>query len=234
MTILRTKYLHSPISYEGLERKERLEYPEKALRETILNAIVHRDYGVDTDITISIFAERIVIWNFGALLPPLSVEMLKKEHPSRRRNSLIAEAFFRAGHIEAWGRGTLTVIGELKRVGLEAPLYREHASGLEVSILGRQIDSAPRMLPKVPTGGDGGTGTENGTENGTETDCLSELQEKILFAIKGKKAITYEDLSKRLAKGRTTIYRHIREMVDKGVIRRVGPARGGHWEVLKK
>jgi len=43
--ILRTKYLHAPIFYEGIERKERLEYPEKALREAILNAVVHRDYA---------------------------------------------------------------------------------------------------------------------------------------------------------------------------------------------
>lgn len=53
--ILRTKYLHSPITYEGIERWERLEYPEKALREAILNAIVHRDYGEQTDVTIRIY-----------------------------------------------------------------------------------------------------------------------------------------------------------------------------------
>jgi ATP-dependent DNA helicase RecG len=117
MELLRTKYLVSPISYEGLERQEHLEYPEKALREAILNAIVHRDYGADTDITISIFSDKIVVWNFVALISPLTVDMLKVEHPSRRRNSLIAEAFFRIGYIEAWGRGTLMIIEEMKRMG---------------------------------------------------------------------------------------------------------------------
>jgi len=130
--ILRTKYLHSPISYEGLERKERLEYPEPALREASLNAIVHRDYGVDTDITISVWPDRIAIWNFGALLAPLTIEMLKQEHPSRRRNALLAEAFFRAGHIEAWGRGIDLMRDECRKAGLPEPAIEEHAGGVRV------------------------------------------------------------------------------------------------------
>nr|MDA3853057.1 putative DNA binding domain-containing protein [Bacteroidales bacterium] len=72
MELLRLKYLTSTISYEGLTRVETLEYPEKALREIILNAIVHRDYGEQTDITIKIFEDRIVFWNSGLLLAPLN------------------------------------------------------------------------------------------------------------------------------------------------------------------
>jgi len=53
--ILRTKYLHSLISYEGIERIEKLEIPEKALREAVLNAIVHKDYGEQTDFTIKVY-----------------------------------------------------------------------------------------------------------------------------------------------------------------------------------
>jgi len=80
LDLLRTKYLSSPVYFEGLERKEKLEYPEKALREALLNAIVHRDYGEQSDITIRIYSNRIVFWNSGPLIAPLNLEMLKQEH----------------------------------------------------------------------------------------------------------------------------------------------------------
>jgi len=55
LELLKTKYLHSLVSYKGLERIETLEYPEKALRETILNAVIHRDYSFQgTEITIHV------------------------------------------------------------------------------------------------------------------------------------------------------------------------------------
>lgn len=53
--LLRSKYLFSPIAYEGLQRLETLEIPEKALREAILNAIIHRDYSSVASIQLSIF-----------------------------------------------------------------------------------------------------------------------------------------------------------------------------------
>jgi len=105
MELLRVKYLHSLISYKGIERIETLEYPEKALREAILNAIVHRDYGDQSDITIRIYDDKIVIWNSGQLIDPLTIEMLEQDHPSKRRNAIIADIFFRMGYIEVWGRG---------------------------------------------------------------------------------------------------------------------------------
>jgi len=105
MEVLRAKYLQSRVSFRGITRVEQLEYPEIALREAILNALVHRDFGEQTDITIKIYDKKISIWNSGALLEPLTIEILKKEHPSKRRNPLVADAFFKMGFIEAWGRG---------------------------------------------------------------------------------------------------------------------------------
>ncbi|MBN2801524.1 MAG: putative DNA binding domain-containing protein, partial [Deltaproteobacteria bacterium] len=133
MDILRIKYLHSIISYEGLYRKETLEYPEDALREAILNAIVHRDYGDQSDITIKVFNNRIVIWNSGTLIAPLNIEKLMETHPSKRRNSLVANAFFRTGQIEAWGRGIKLMINECKIAKLPNPTIEEHIGGILVT-----------------------------------------------------------------------------------------------------
>ncbi|SNZ01189.1 ATP-binding protein [Flagellimonas pacifica] len=131
--VLNNKYIVRDISYDGLQRIETPEYPFEALREALFNAIVHRSYQV-TPITIRIYDDRIAIWNIGELPEQLSAEDLKKEHGSYPRNKLLANAFYKGGHIESWGRGTLKIIEECKKHGLVEPLIHEHGGGLSVTI----------------------------------------------------------------------------------------------------
>ena len=216
VSLLRSKYLHSLISYEGLVRVETLEYPEKALREAILNAIVHRDYGIDSDITISIYADRIVVWNFGALLEPLTVEMLKQEHPSRRRNSLIAEVFFRAGLIEAWGRGIGMMVDNCVSAGLPEPVFEEYAGGIRVSFgasTGRTLNS------------DKGKGKGKG--KGKE-----ETREVIIETLAANPMTTIKELAELLGLSNAGVEKNIRLLKAAGKLRRVGSPRWGYWEVI--
>jgi ATP-dependent DNA helicase RecG len=83
---------------------EPLEYPESALREAILNAIIHKDYS-STWIFLRVYDDKLEIWNPGALPEELTIEKLKRVHSSYPRNTNIASAFFKAGYIESWGRG---------------------------------------------------------------------------------------------------------------------------------
>jgi len=106
MEILKNNYLVFPIRYESLQRIEELEYPEPALREAILNAIVHKDYKGST-IQFGVYDNKLILWNPGTLPDELNIEMLKVKHPSHPRNKNIAEVFFKAGYIEARGRGIL-------------------------------------------------------------------------------------------------------------------------------
>ena len=104
ISTLRSKYLVSPIHYEGLFRKEPLEIPEDGLREIVCNAIVHKDYS-GTFIQMRVWDDRVELWNIGTLPEGFTVETLMAEHDSRPRNMLIAKVFYLAGFIEAWGRG---------------------------------------------------------------------------------------------------------------------------------
>jgi ATP-dependent DNA helicase RecG len=131
LQILYSKYLTSPIHYEGTLRIEKLEYPEPALREAILNAIVHKNYAATT-IQLSVYDDKMILWNPGALPHELTIEQLKKKHASYPRNKNIAEIFFKAGYIEAWGRGTNKIMEAFKRVGLPEPEFVEHAGGIQV------------------------------------------------------------------------------------------------------
>jgi len=129
--LLKTKYLLSPVRYDGLYRIETLEYPEDALREAIINALIHKDY-LGVHIQMKIYPDKIILWNEGNLPDGLTVEMLKSVHPSRPRNDLIANTFFKAGLIETWGRGTIRIAENFAAAGLPAPEFREAYGGFEI------------------------------------------------------------------------------------------------------
>jgi ATP-dependent DNA helicase RecG len=129
---LSDRYLLRPISYKGLERQELLEYPEPALREAILNAIIHKDYA-STWIFLRVYDDKLELWNPGLLPEELTIEKLKEQHSSYPRNPHIAEVFFKAGYIEAWGRGTTNIIHECLAYGLPEPHLAENQGGLKVT-----------------------------------------------------------------------------------------------------
>jgi len=131
MEILKSKYLIRPISYQGLERMEPLEYPEAALREAVLNAIIHKDYS-STFIFLRVYDDRLEIWNPGKLPEELNIEKLKGKHSSYPRNIHIAGVFFKAGYVESWGRGTNKIISACIEAGLPEPVIEEDEGGLRV------------------------------------------------------------------------------------------------------
>jgi ATP-dependent DNA helicase RecG len=131
---LKGKYLTSPISFKGLQRTEKLEYPEQALREAILNAIIHKDYA-STWIFLRVLDDQLQLWNPGVLPEELTIDKLKGKHSSYPRNRNIADVFFRAGYIESWGRGTNKIIDSCIEAGLPEPIIEEDQGGIQVTFL---------------------------------------------------------------------------------------------------
>ncbi|MGB2842549.1 MAG: RNA-binding domain-containing protein [Halobacteriota archaeon] len=115
-----------------VEREERWEYPPDAIREGITNAVAHRDYSSTANVHVSIFDDRIEVWNPGTLPEPLTPEDLKKEHKSIPINPLIAHALFLIKYIERWGTGTNDIIRYCVDSGLPEPVFKEEAGGFAV------------------------------------------------------------------------------------------------------
>lgn len=121
--ILFTKYIKAIISYEGIHRVETYEYPKDAVREAILNALAHKDYSMGVPVQISVYDNKLMIWNYGQLPEDWTVEKLMQKHSSIPYNPDIANAFFRAGLVESWGRGTIKIIEQCKEHGLPKPEF---------------------------------------------------------------------------------------------------------------
>ena len=104
-----------------------------AVREMLLNAIVHRDY-MGSNIQIRMYDDKFSIWNEVLLPQGLTIESLKRQHPSRPRNHLIADVCFKGGYIDAWGRGTLKIIKACKDAELPEPEILEQDGGILVTL----------------------------------------------------------------------------------------------------
>ncbi|GAP71229.1 ATP-dependent DNA helicase [Candidatus Symbiothrix dinenymphae] len=119
----RKKGIKALISYEGIYRVETFEYPKEAIREALHNAVAHKDYSGGYPIQISVYKDRIMIWNYGQLPENWTITDLLEKHSSRPYNPDIANAFFRIGYIESWGRGINKMTEQCIAAGLPTPTY---------------------------------------------------------------------------------------------------------------
>jgi ATP-dependent DNA helicase RecG len=123
-----------PIDFEGMHRIEKGEYPVAAMREMILNALVHRNYmGAPTQIRV--YDDKINIWKEGFLPEGLTLDALKRPHASRPRNPIIADVCFKGGYIDAWGRGTIKIFDSCKTADLPEPEMKEQDGGFLLTII---------------------------------------------------------------------------------------------------
>ena len=123
----------SNIKYEGIHRRDILEYPYEALREAIINALIHRDYSGTSQIQIRVYSDKLMIMNEGKLPPEVPVEKLKTNHLSMPRNILLAEIFYYAGFIESWGHGTIKIVENCIEQGLPEPDFVEEHGVMTVT-----------------------------------------------------------------------------------------------------
>lgn len=181
MDLLLTKYLHAAISYEGIQRVETYPVPDEALREALLNAVAHKDYGSGVPIQISVHDDRILFWNNGELHPGWTVKTLIQKHSSQPFNPDIANAFFRAGMIESWGRGIERIIDACHTARVPVPKLRYEGAGLWVEFPCRVGTTDPREEE-----GKGKTGQVAGDVAGEVAGEVNEKVHHLLTVCRGE------------------------------------------------
>ncbi len=115
-----------------LARRDIWDYPLDAIREAVINAVIHKDYSSVAEVQIKVYDDRIWFWNPGNLPEELNIEALKKEHSSYPKNPLIANIFYLAGLIERWGSGTKRIVDLFKEQNLSEPEFKEEQGGISV------------------------------------------------------------------------------------------------------
>jgi len=216
--ILSTKYLKALISYDGLQRVETWPVPEPALREAIINAVVHKDYASGAPIQISVYADKLMIWNPGVLPQDWDVAKLLGKHASQPFNPDVANAFFRAGMIESWGQGIERIMDSCLEAGTPVPELRYEATGLWVVF---------NFLPEKTT-----QKTTQKTTGKTHPETPPKTPQMILEVLKIAPSLTGPEIANQIGKSDSAVKRAIKKLREDGKLERIGPAKGGHWKVL--
>ncbi len=206
---LNQKFLTKAIEFEGLQRVEKGEYPVAAIREMLLNALVHRSY-LGSMVQIRVYDDRFSMWNEGTLPEGLSLEALRRQHPSRPRNPVIAEVCFKGGYIDSWGRGTLKILEACREAALPEPEMREQDGGFMITLSKNQL-----------------------AEEHLRRRGLSDRQlAAVSFAVEHG-FIDNARYQKINGIGKTTATEELRQLVEKGILVQTGKGRGSKYLLAK-
>ncbi len=224
LDLLVTKYLRAAISYSGLQRIESLPVPEEALREALVNALIHKDYASHSPIQIRVYPDKLQIWNSAVLPEGWTAETLLASHSSHPFNPLVAAAFFRAGEIEAWGRGIRRIVEACEAEGTPSPVIRYDANDYWF-----EFPFAKGYVEAVF----GGRTTQETTQEITQETPPETTQERILGALRAEPALTRRALAARFGLTPDGVKYHLTKLTAAGRLRHVGPTKAGKWEVLE-
>ena len=225
--LLRAKYLKAAITYQGIQRIETFPVPTEALREAVLNAIIHKDYAAHTPVQIKVYGDKLSIWNPGHLPVDWTPEKITASHPSSPFNPDVANAFFRSGEIELWGRGIERIFEACRAAKFPDPVIEHDGTGwwTKFTFAKAVLDRLNGNKANEKTFRENFQGKLSGKKLGKTSGEIVEL-------MKSEPTITIPELANQLARTERAILSQISKLKNEKAIRRVGPDKGGFWEVL--
>ncbi len=208
--------------------------PKEACREILLNAVNHKDYSKGVPIQISVYDDKIYIWNDGKFPEMLSADNIYEKHSSIPYNPKVADVLFKVGMIESWGRGFDKIKEKCEANNTPLPEYEISERG--IMVLCKPGEKYLKLLKKY------GLGTK-------EDNVLIKLkkiirdrllsmdyaQKKIECAIQivtiiaDTKNVLMEDIAKNIGVNSRTIKRDIDALKEIGVLDREGSRKTGQW-----
>ena len=255
------KHINKRVIFNGqLENEERWDYPLEAVRELVINMVLHRDYTASYDSVLKVYDDHIEFYNPGATPPEIDLpHLLSNDYVSQPRNKLIAEVFKAGGLIEKYGSGIRRVLETFHVYGLPQPEFQLLSTGFRVKIFsglsGGLRDAAIVSEPLVPVlkkiQDDVGViktsktevrasdlsqsgGGQRGGQRGGQTEEVflkSDTQKAVLDLIRKNNQITRKEISSTLKISESAIQKHINQLKLKKILVRIGADFGGYWEV---
>ena len=185
-----------------LARTDTPALPLEAVREALANAFAHRDYSSPFGaVSVALYDDRLEIISPGELHFGLTPEKLYQPHESKPWNPWVAKVFYRRGFIETWGRGTLQIVKLMQDAGLTAPHVQVGADTVSITF----------ALPTQPK--------------------KEKSSDKILELLKRQPALSANALAEKMNISSRAVEKQIGLLKKNGKLRRIGPAKGGRWNV---
>lgn len=217
-------------------RIEMPEYDETAVREAIVNALIHRQYtNVGSEVTVDIYDDRMVITSPGPMASGAFINKeLESKVPSIRRNPILADIFARMKFMDRRGSGFDKIINGTNRLFNDTKNHVEfYGTVTHFSVIiynANYNDDTQSDVQNVGVNVGVNVGANVGVNVGVK---LNNTQQHIYDSIVKNPRITYVLLAKEINKSEETIRRNIKYLVDNGLIERVGPDKTGYWKIIR-
>jgi ATP-dependent DNA helicase RecG len=193
-------------------RQDVPQYPRFAIREIIINAIVHRDWSIKgSRVLVKMFADRIEVQSPGPLPPPVTPQNIREEH--QLRNPRIAQAFKDYGLIEKFGNGIDRIFKEIEAHPFQPqpPVFHDTGASVIVMLHGAELPPEESDVAQSPTAVD---------------INLSERQGRALEYLQAYGRITRSEYCRMYNVADSEAYRELSDLVNQSMIARQGRGRG--------
>lgn len=221
------RHLNVRTEIKGFDREDIYEIPLEAMREAVVNALMHRDYSITgTQVSVEVYDDRVEIVNPGGL--PKGLTLKRFGSMSIRRNEIIADLFSRLDKVERLGSGIRKMRKAMADAGLPEPEF--DPNGFFVAIFRRSPEFALKeaglkTTQKTDQKAAQKTRMDTGVKTGVKTGV------RIVEMIRVHPTVTREEMASALGLTVKGIDWQIARLKADGILRRVGPDRGGHWEI---
>ena len=199
------KHINYEGRIEGLQRTDRYEIPLVAIRESVVNALIHRDYeNYGRDIKLGVYDDIVNIVSPGGF--PLSItekDLLKGR--SEIRNKVIARVFKELGYIEQWGSGVKRIIASCESYDLKKPDIRETGDSVDVCLYRRTSIKESKVKAEAK-----------------ENFDLNEQEKQIIDYLSKKESIKRNDVERILGVKKSRAYSILDTLSNKDIIKKVG------------
>lgn len=213
---------------EGLEREDIPQFPPVAVREAVVNALMHRDYQVAAKVNINIFSDRLEVINPGSLLPTLTLDHLEGTHVLRNRELGTMMLWLRLA--EAFGTGIRRMKAAMREAGLPEPRFESWDGWFRVTLYSRlPDDEAPANVAPTKQ-----TFSGRGTVGAPLAVNLNRRQQDLLRFLgeSGRDRINAQEYCERYNVKRTQGVKDLRELVEYGLLERVGGSKNVTYILL--
>ena len=225
----------------------KFELPYDAVKEAIVNAVVHRDYTSNASVQVMLFKDRLEVWSPGGLPRGMTIGKLFAAHKSVPVNPLLARAMYLKGYIEKSGTGTGDMIAKCASWGVPAPEWYEDDPDDFRVVLKRPVTDPnvettmvkTRVETRVETRVK--TGVKSSVKSSVESSVKSRVKSSVKKLSSAEKIVAYlrttptasaHELSIVVNLTVRAVEKNLRALRESNRLRRVGPDKGGHWEVI--
>lgn len=195
-----------------------------------MNSINHKQYEENNPVQVSIYDDKIYVWNDGKFPEEISSQNLFEKHFSKPYNPLIAQTFFKAGFIESWGRG-------FEKIKKECEQYDTPIPEIEIKTSGVMVKCNPSEIYMDLLNEMKGKNVQINVHKNVQINDyanLTKIEKQILDMILGNPQITQINMADRLNTTPKTVQRGIATLKEKGIIERIGSNKKGYWEIIKR